>query len=387
MDRSMIAFWVALALIVYTYIVFPVVLFLRGLFSRRPFHSAEITPQVSMIVAAYNEAQSIGQKLENALSLDYPKDRLELIIASDGSDDGTNDIVLGYAEQSVTLLALPRLGKIGALNRAVEAATGEILVFSDANSIFSSDALRTLMKPFADPEVGGVAGNQCYLAEDQGRSAGTSERLYWGLDRKLKSLQSSAGNAISATGAIYAIRRSLYRPVPPGVTDDFVISTGVIVQGYRLVFVPDAIAYEPVAESSQLEFGRKVRVITQGLRGVLVMRELLNPFRHGFYAIQLFSHKVLRRLMFAPFLVLLLANLFLWDETELFYRLVLLAQVVFYGCALAGMVLARRKIGQLRIFTIPYYFCMVYLAALVATWNVIRGRQITSWRTQRQEAV
>jgi cellulose synthase/poly-beta-1,6-N-acetylglucosamine synthase-like glycosyltransferase len=383
----MIAFWVALALIVYTYIVFPVVLFLRGLFSRRPFHSAEITPQVSMIVAAYNEAQSIGQKLENALSLDYPKDRLELIIASDGSDDGTNDIVLGYAEQGVTLLALPRLGKIGALNRAVEAATGEILVFSDANSIFSSDALRTLMKPFADPEVGGVAGNQCYLAEDQGRSAGTSERLYWGLDRKLKSLQSSAGNAISATGAIYAIRRSLYRPVPPGVTDDFVISTGVIVQGYRLVFVPDAIAYEPVAESSQLEFGRKVRVITQGLRGVLVMRELLNPFRHGFYAIQLFSHKVLRRLMFAPFLVLLLANLFLWDETELFYRLVLLAQVVFYGCALAGMVLARRKIGQLRIFTIPYYFCMVYLAALVATWNVIRGRQITSWRTQRQEAV
>jgi cellulose synthase/poly-beta-1,6-N-acetylglucosamine synthase-like glycosyltransferase len=170
------------------------------------------------------------------------------------------------------------------------------------------------------------------------------------------------------------------------VTDDFVISTSVIAQGYRLVFVPDAIAYEPVAESSQLEFGRKVRVITQGLRGVLVMRELLNPFRHGFYAIQLFSHKVLRRLMFAPFLVMLLANPFLLDETEPFYRLVLLAQGAFYGCALAGMVLARRQIGQLKILTIPYYFCMVYLAALVATWNVIRGRQITSWRTQRQEA-
>jgi cellulose synthase/poly-beta-1,6-N-acetylglucosamine synthase-like glycosyltransferase len=386
MDFSMSAFWVALALIGYTYLIFPAMVFVRGLLSRRPYRAVDITPPVSMIVAAYNEARNIGPKLENALSLDYPRDRLELIVASDGSDDGTNDIVLGYAEHGVELLALPRLGKIGALNRAVDASTGDILVFSDANSMFSPDALRNLVRPFADPEVGGVAGNQCYLVQGNFRSNGSSERLYWGLDRKLKSLQSWSGNTISATGAIYAVRRSLFQAVPPGVTDDFVISTRVIAQGYRLVFAPDAIAYESAAESSGVEFGRKVRVITQGLHAVVVMRELLNPFRHGFYAIQLFSHKVLRRLMFAPFLVILLTNPFLLDEEALFYRVTFLTQVMFYGCAVAGVVFAGRRLGRLKVFSIPYYFCMVYLAALIATWNVVRGRRITSWRTQRQDA-
>jgi biofilm PGA synthesis N-glycosyltransferase PgaC len=148
MDFSMSAFWVALALIGYTYLIFPAMVFVRGLLSRRPYRAVDITPPVSMIVAAYNEARNIGPKLENALSLDYPRDRLELIVASDGSDDGTNDIVLGYAEHGVELLALPRLGKIGALNRAVDASTGDILVFSDANSMFSPDA-RSLIRRWA----------------------------------------------------------------------------------------------------------------------------------------------------------------------------------------------------------------------------------------------
>src|SRR5207249_1606345 len=149
----------------YTYILFPAVVFLRGRLLRRPYKTAEITPPVSMIIAAYNEAGSIATKLDNILSLDYPRDRLELVIASDGSSDGTDAIVRRYAGQGVRLLSLPRQGKIPALNTAVAAATGEILVFSDANSMYPPDALRALVRPFADPEVGGVAGDQRYLTK------------------------------------------------------------------------------------------------------------------------------------------------------------------------------------------------------------------------------
>jgi cellulose synthase/poly-beta-1,6-N-acetylglucosamine synthase-like glycosyltransferase len=385
MNFLLLLYWLAVALLVYTYFLFPVIVFLRGKLWRHPYKTADITPHVSMIIAAYNEAQSIGDKLDNLLSLDYPRDRLEVIIASDGSDDGTNEIVARYADRNVRLLPLPRQGKAQALNAAVATAGGEILVFSDANSMYAPDAIRALARPFADPEVGGVAGNQRYLPQrDKSGASNEGEQSYWNFDRQLKQSQSKAGNAISATGAIYAIRRSLFRTVPLGVTDDFVTSTSVIAQGFRLVFAPDAVAFEPVAKSSGVEFGRKVRVMTRGLRGVIVMHELLNPFRYGFYAFQLFSHKILRRLMFIPFIVLLVVNPFLWQQ-GLFYQMTLLLQIGFYGCAALGALLSGTKIGRLKIFTIPFFVCMVYLAALMATLNILRGHRIDSWKPQRQE--
>jgi cellulose synthase/poly-beta-1,6-N-acetylglucosamine synthase-like glycosyltransferase len=378
-------FWGAVILIVYTYILFPVLVFFRGLLWRRPYQSAEITPRVSLIIAAHNEAKTIGAKLDNILSLNYPRDRLEVVIASDGSNDDTDAIVGGYAEQGVRLLSLPRQGKAPALNAAVAAASGEILIFSDANSMYAPDAIAALVRPFTDPEVGGVAGNQCYLAKRGTSVTHDGEHTYWNFDRILKRFQSQAGNAISATGAIYAIRRSLFRPVPAGVTDDFVTSTRVIAQGYRLVFAPNAVAYEPVAVSSGAEFGRKVRVITRGLRAVLVMRELLNPFRYGFYALQLFSHKVLRRLVVFPLLILLLVSPLLWGN-GLFYQVVALAQVVFYGCGALGMLLGGTPLGRLKLFTVPFFFCMVNAASLVATLNILRGYRIELWEPQRQGA-
>jgi cellulose synthase/poly-beta-1,6-N-acetylglucosamine synthase-like glycosyltransferase len=376
-------FWTSAAVVVYTYIIFPVLVFLRGLLSHRPYKSAEITPAVSLIIAAYNEAGSIGAKLDNVLALDYPSDRLQVLVASDGSDDGTDAIVGRYTNQGINLLSLPRQGKAPALNAAAAAATGEILVFSDANSIYAPDAIRSLVRPFADPAVGGVAGNQRYLPEHNGDNMVDGERRYWRFDRKLKESQSQSGHAISATGAIYAIRRSLFRTVPTAVTDDFVTSTSVIAQGYRLVFAPDAIAYESAAKSGGQEFRRKVRVITRGLRAVLVMRQLLNPFRYGFYALQLFSHKVLRRLVVFPLLLLFLISPLLWQQGA-FYQAATLAQYTFYGCAALGMILSKRKVGRLKIFTLPYFFCMVNLASLLATVNVMRGYRIELWEPQRQ---
>jgi cellulose synthase/poly-beta-1,6-N-acetylglucosamine synthase-like glycosyltransferase len=249
--------------------------------------------------------------------------------------------------------------------------------------MYAPDALRALVRPFADPAVGGVAGNQCYLTEDNG-GTGAGEHSYWNFDRGLKRYQSQAGNAISATGAIYAIRRSLFRPVPGGVTDDFVTSTRVIAQGYRLVFAPEAVAYEPVAASSGAEFGRKVRVITRGLRAVLVMRELLNLFRFGFYALQLFSHKVLRRLVVFPLIVLFLLSPVLWQE-GLFYQAATLTQIAFYGCGALGMLLRGTRLGRLKIFSIPFFFCIVNAASLIAIWNVLRGHRIELWEPQRQD--
>jgi cellulose synthase/poly-beta-1,6-N-acetylglucosamine synthase-like glycosyltransferase len=380
----MILFWGSVFLITYTYIIFPVLVILRGIISPRVVKSADCEPAVSFIIAAFNESKSIETKIRNILALDYDRDRIEVVIASDGSNDGTDEIVEAFRSSGVRLLSLPRRGKIHALNSAVETSTNEILVFSDANSIYAPDALRNLVKPFADPEVGGVAGNQKYIDPEKATGIGEGERSYWSLDRLLKVFQSRSGNVISATGAIYAIRRALYNPLPEGVTDDFVASTNVILRGYRLVFEADAVAYEPVAGSSAVEFERKVRVISQGLRSVIAMYPLLNPFKYGFYAVELFSHKILRRLMVFPLLALLITTPFLWGRGILF-QVATLSQIMFYALALLGWLSSGSYLGRIRIFSIPFYFCMVYTTALIAAANLLLGRRITLWEPQRVE--
>lgn len=378
-----VLFWMLVGLVAYTYAGFPLLVFLRGKLMRRPYRQADETPFVTLIVAAYNEEASIAEKLENILALDYPREKLQVIVASDGSTDRTNEIVAQYAHHGIVLLPLPRVGKAAALNAAVAAATGEILVFSDANSLYAPDALRALVRPFADPQVGGVAGNQVYVTPGSVSPSGEGERKYWGFDRWLKFYESEAGNTISATGAIYAIRRHLFQPVPEGVTDDFITSVRVIAQGYRLVFAPDAVAYEPVAKTEKVEFGRKVRVITRGLRGVWMVRELLNPFRHGFYAVQLFSHKVLRRMVAFPLIALLLLSFSLWDA-GLIYRAAAVAQAGLYASGLAGFLLRHTRVGGSKFLALPFFFCMVNAAVVVATFNLLRGQKIVLWETQRQ---
>jgi cellulose synthase/poly-beta-1,6-N-acetylglucosamine synthase-like glycosyltransferase len=380
-----ILFWSAVFLILYTYIGFPLATVLRGVLWGRPYKHERLTslPVVSIVISAYNEARSIAEKLNNILSLDYPREKLEVVIASDGSTDGTDAIVEGYRDQGVKLLSLPHYGKSKALNAAVTAATGEILVFSDANSIYRTDAIQELIPPFADPKVGGVAGNQVYRREDSGGSSSDGERAYWNFDRMLKTFQAKSGNTLAATGAIYAIRRYLFRPIPDGVSDDFVTSTSVIAQGYRLIFAPNAIAYEPVAATSRAEFGRKVRVMVRSWRAFIYMRQLLNPFRYRFYAIQLFSHKILRYLVVFPLLLLFSINPLLWNEGFI-YQLAMIAQLMFYGFAVCGLLLRKTHLGKKRVFTIPFYFCMVNTASLIAVIDVLRGHQIKHWEPQRQ---
>jgi len=379
---SRTVFVIASGLVGYTYVLFPGLVLLRARLRSRPHLSAPITPRVSVIVAARNEAQSIGAKLDNLLNLDYPQDLLQVVIAADGCDDGTDAAARARGDGRVRVLNLPRVGKASALNAAVGVATGEILVFSDANSLYAGDALRALVAPFADPDVGAVAGDQRYLADDTEAAVATGERRYWDLDRAIKRAESRGGNAVSATGAIYAVRRELFSQVPPGVTDDFATSTAVIARGKRLVFAPEAIAFEPVARSGRDEFARKVRVMTRGLNAVVARRELLDPRRYGFYALQLLSHKVLRRLMALPLAALALSAAVEARRSRAF-RALAAAQGILYGLGTTGLFLRRSGGWRSRVVALPAYFCLVNGASLAALWNVLRRREIDRWEPRR----
>lgn len=375
-------FWGAAATVGYAYAGFPALVLARGALRHRPVGTTDdpSTLSVSVVVAAHDEEASIGDKVRNVLTQDHAGP-LECIVVSDGSTDATVAAATAAGEGADRLVVIdgPRTGKATALNSGVARSTGEILVFTDANSRLAPDAVRRLVAPFADPEVGGVAGDQRYEGGD-GSSAG--ERGYWDLDRMLKVAESRAGNVISATGALYAIRRELFEPVVDGVTDDFTISTNVIVQGRRLVFAPDAVAFEPPATQLGDEYRRKVRVMTRGLRAVHLRRELLDPRRTGFYALQLLSHKVLRRLSVVPLLVAFGSALALGRRRP--YRPITAAAVVGAAGIGGAAALARTPAGRHRVVSIPAFFAMANTAALHALWNVVTGKRIDRWAPQRR---
>ncbi len=371
-------FWVATIWLAVTYVGMPAVTLLRARFARRPYASADITPSVSIIIAAHNEVDDIGARLDNLLALDYPREALEIVIVSDGSTDGTDEIVAGYADRGVRLVAPGRVGKGAALEAAVADSTGDILVFSDANSMYAVDAVRALVRPFADPTVGGVAGNQVYQAQGDADATELGERGYWDFDRLLKRAQSAAGSVTSGTGAIYAIRRGHFGPIPDGVTDDMLDTIRVVDQGFRLVFAEDAMAYEPVAPSGALEFRRKVRIMTRSFRCLILMRRVFDPRRTGWYAVQLFWHKVMLRTAALPLIALAVTSPLLWSSGPL-YQLATVGQIVSYGLAAAGMAFVDRPIGRSKALAVPAYFTMVNIASLRAMWNLIRGERIDRW--------
>lgn len=377
-------FWLSVGLIAYVYLGFPVLLAIVAALFRSPVRKESVTPSVSLIIAAYNEEKNIGQRLDNALSLVYPSSKLEILVASDGSNDSTDSIVSGFAPL-VRLLRLPRRGKAHALNRAAERSCGEILVFSDANILYQRQTLLKLVRAFADPRVGGVVGNKIYRIPSESESISRGERLYWSYDKWLKSLESLSGSTVSADGAVYAIRRQLYQlPLDPAVTDDFALSTGVIEQGYRLIFEAEARAYEAASPTAEQEFSRKVRLMTRGLRGLILRKKLLNPFRFGFYSIILFSHKLLRRLV--PFVLpMLLVSGMVLSSSGLLYASLTLLQILFYAAAAIGYVLRRQPAGQSKFLLLPFFYCLANACALLAFINLLRGRRIELWKQQRQE--
>lgn len=382
-----VVFGCSMATLLYAYGGYPVLVRLWGRFRPRPVAAGPSALTVTVVIAAYNEEEVIGERLANLFATDYPGHLIQAIIASDGSTDRTEAIVSSVSDDRVHLMSLPRQGKIPALNEAVRHARGEILVFSDANTEFERNTLTNLLRSFKDPAVGGVVGNTGYKIAKDSESSSHGENLYWGYDTGLKEAESRCGSVVSAHGGLYAIRRELFEPPQDAsVTDDFFISTGVVAKGRRLVFEKDARAYEYAVVGAQQEFGRRVRLMTRGIRSLYLRRNLLNHRVHGFYSVALASRKLVRRLTWFALFTLLASSIALAGSHPVFL-VAALAQVGFYGVALVGWALRRRPIGRHRVFYVPFFFCMANLAAMLATLRFIRGDRIALWQPQRHASV
>jgi len=375
-------FWGMVATVVYVYAGFPLLVWLVSRLHPRPVRKRPVPPPtVSFIIAAYNEERSIAKKLANTFALEYPADRLEILVVSDGSSDRTEEIVRAEGSDRVKLLALgSRNGKTIAQNRADESASGEIVVFSDATTVYEPRCLRALVSNFADPEVGAATGWVVMGAEpdatmQKGRSA------YTDYDQWLRSCEAKVHSVVGTAGCIAALRRELFRPLPADVDADVAEALEVSAQGYRVVFEDDAIVYE-AGESGSVreELERRTRVIARGLRGYWYARRVFNPLRHPWFFIDLLSHRLLRWAVPVLLAIAFVANLALLGQP--FYVFTFLAQAAFYGTAAVGYVLERRQVRAPGLF-IPLYFCVVNLAPLLAVRALYRGRTTAVWETGR----
>lgn len=387
-------FWCAALLLVHTYFFYPLVLIaLDGV--AQAFHNLRanrtelprrepktgLKPSVSLVVAAYNEASCIHQKLENSLALKYPSERFEVLIGSDGSTDGTNEIVQACTDPRVRLSAAARAGKTTVLNRCIPMAQGDIIVLSDANTMIEPEAIEALVKHFEDPDVGAVCGK---LRLYNPTKKDYEESAYWNYESMIKFYEGKRGSVVGANGGLYAIRRRLFTKLPPTtIVDDFVIPLRILEQGYKVVYEAGAVAHEETTEDYGKEFGRRARIAAGNFQSLKMVPGLLLPTA-GFPAFAFWSHKLLRWCAPALMAVALVANLALLDSV--FYRVTLFCQALFYALAYLGKAGVLKGTGR-RIASVAYYFVTMNLAIVVGFWRFLRNAQKAAWdRTARPAA-
>lgn len=383
MQLSELAFWGGFLVLVYTYFAYPVLLWLVTRFTAKAAKpESENHPAVTLVIAAFNESKVIDSKISNSLSLDYPPDKLDILIASDGSTDGTNEIVSSRAKESprIKFLPLPRGGKYAAVNAALNSVVSEIVVFSDANTIYDTSAIRRLVRHFSEGDVGCVCGRLSYNNPGQVIS-GKGESAYWRYETALKKMESQLGYVAGANGAIYAIRRELFSPLPKGtINDDFMISMRIVAKGYKCLYDETAIAYEEVAPDVKSEFRRHVRDGAGHYLAVWRLAPLLNPFL-GLRSLIYWSHRIFR--WSAPFILVALFVLNVLLANESLYRGLLVTQILFYSLALLGY--AFSHYGRAPFFMyVPFYFSNLNLALFFGFMKVVTGRMAPTWQsTQR----
>jgi cellulose synthase/poly-beta-1,6-N-acetylglucosamine synthase-like glycosyltransferase len=371
-----IAFWASVALLFHTHIGYPIALWLiawlRGGRAREPGPAG--LPAVSLIVAAHDEEEVIERKVANALELDYPRDRLEVIVASDGSDDRTAE--LARAAGADLVLDLERGGKLAAQNAAAERARGEVLAFSDANAVWAPRALRRLVAPFADPRVGYVCGQVRFEADGDGDRVGTptEEGAYWSYEMAVRELESRLGGITAGNGAIYATRRDSYIQLDASRSHDLSFPFEMVKRGWRALYAPDAVARERMVPTIEGEFARKRRMMS-GLWDIVLRDGMLSPRGYGpLYAFEIYSHRALRYA--SPFLhlVALAANVALLGEGTA-YRVALATQVAFLVAAALAPVIPARPLR------LAYYYVVVTASIAAGLWDRVRGRVPRAWET------
>ena len=377
-----IIFWICAAALAYVYVGYPLLVYLVSILFPKALAKGEIEPRVTVLITAYNEEAAIREKIENTLQIDYPTDKLEIVVASDGSTDRTDEIVKEMAGRGVKLFRQEgRVGKTATQNNAVAAAKGEIVLFSDATTMYSPDVFRTLLPAFADEMVGCVAGRLVYVDEED-TNVGKGAQSYWNYETFIKIAESRACSLIGASGCLYAVRRSAYQPMYPEACSDFLICTNIYRQGLRSVFAPDAVCFENTNRRAADEWKMRVRVISQTFTDLWRNRDMLNPIKSGFFAIELISHKVLRYAVPFILLTLFISSVFL-SASYTFYAVALMIQVLFYLLAAAGWVMERsgKRVGLLAM---PLYFVLANLASAAAFYQFLRGETYTRWDPIRQ---
>jgi len=374
----------------YIFIGYPILLFLLSkIFPRRHQYTDGHLPSVSFIISAHNEETIIGPKLENTLGLDYPSDKLEIVVVSDGSTDRTDETVNSHAARGVTLIrTADRRGKTAGLNLAITRVTGEIVVFSDANAIYDSQALRRLVRHFTDDTIGYVVGHARYVGGDES-AAGRSESTYWDLEIRIKQWESDFSSVVGGDGAIYAIRRHLYEPLADSDINDFVNPLQIVARGYRGIFDQSAWCSERTAEEFGKEFGRKVRIANRSFNGLLRVPIVCNPLIVGRFAWQVISHKLLR--WFSPFIILghLTTSLLAAGITPI-GMVALVATFGYFLFCLFALIGWWREIvsGRQRVaWYLPYYFVLMNIAAAVGVIKRLKGEVISTWSTVRESTL
>jgi len=392
-----IVFCISIGLILYVYFGYPLLLIVLSKFIKRPTKKGYIESTISLIIAVYNEERVIEDKIKNSLELDYPERKLQIIVASDGSTDKTNDIVeeliehyscnyeLGSNEKDIypeiiLNVQAERKGKSAALNDTVlRVAKGDIIVFTDATTFLKEDAIKKLVRNFSDEKIGAVCG-KIFFNNPYDSSISQNESLYWKYEEFLRKKESEIGVLPFVSGAFYGLRKHLYTPVKAGLPDDSVSPLGVYKKGYRAVFEEETVAYERSANTLNGEFKIKSRGVVREMGAIFSFKELLNPFKYPLLSWVLFAHRLLRWLVGFFLAGIFITNLFLLGGS--FYNLTLGCQIIFYSLALIGF-LFRKELRAWRVLTLSFYFCLVNTAAMWGIIQFLLGKNKAVWEPVR----
>jgi len=384
MQRTMtmlaLAFWILILLGMYPFVLYPLLVALAGRMFHRTVNARPIEPQVSVVIAAHNEAACIERTVLNKLEQQYAAQCLEVIVISDGSMDGTDEILARLAQSQPRLRwrrQEPRAGKSAALNTAIELATGEIVVFADANSMYEPNAVARIVRNFADPEVGYVTGKMIYRGRD-GSMVGDGCSAYMRFENWLRLQETRVGSIVGVDGGIDAIRRSLFQTLRADQLPDFVTPLRVVARGHRVVYEPEAVLEEDSLDDGAAEFGMRVRVALRALWAIRDSSALLSLRRHPMFAWQLWSHKLLRYLAFLP-LLLAFALLLPLAITTPGYRLLLAAAIAMLLLGAIGQWFSETSIGG-RVLRLLRYFVLLNAASAIAVLRYLRGERITLWK-------
>ena len=388
-----IIFWILLFIVFYTYIGYGILLFflvkIKKLFNKKPKNVIQnYEPDVTLFVAAYNEKDYVDKKVQNSFSLEYPKEKVKQVWVTDGSDDGTPDLLKKYSDKGVEVYHKPeRGGKIGAMNRGMEFVKTPIVIFSDGNTMLGKESIRRIVNLFATPKTGCVSGEK-RIYDKSGAAA--TEGIYWKYESTLKKWDAELYSVVGAAGELFAVRTDLFEKVEKDtLLDDFIISLRIAMKGYTIQYDPEAYAIEAPSANVKEELKRKVRIAAGGIQSIIRLKPLLNIFKYGVLSFQYISHRVLRWTV-APFSLPIIFLLNLWlasyygfDNFKNVYTLLFYAQVIFYFMAMLGWYLENKNI-KVKILYIPYYFFIMNYAVWMGVKRYFKGQQSVNWERAKR---